>query len=147
VITKKILNHNRRRQKPTLFSWIEHKFVQNGHIYQCTPDASALYLFLLTVADKEGLSYYSDASVSRFTSLNQHRLECARNCLIKANFIAYESPHYQVLMLPKSNQTQGLIPVKNKPVRKRVPNDKGEMVSIGELLRTALKKCPENTND
>ena len=59
-----------------------------------------IYLFLVTVADAHGLSYYADASVSRRLGLDPRRLERARRDLIGLGLIAFEPPLYQVLSLP-----------------------------------------------
>jgi hypothetical protein len=58
--TKRLLCPERLRQVPRQFSWIDQRLVREGHIARCNPQALALYLFLVTVADAEGLSYYSN---------------------------------------------------------------------------------------
>ena len=62
-------------------------------------EAWALYLFLVTVGDAQGLSYYSDASVTARVPLDRHELLRARHALIDAGLIAFEPPLYQVLSL------------------------------------------------
>ena len=64
----------------------------------------ALYLFLLTVADAEGLSYYSDLTISRLLPLDGPALERARQELSAAQLIAYQKPLYQVLALDPPRQ-------------------------------------------
>jgi hypothetical protein len=61
--------------------------------------AAALYLFLVTVADARGLSWYGDASTARRLSIDEVRLRRARSDLIGAGLLAYASPLYQVLAL------------------------------------------------
>jgi hypothetical protein len=61
--------------------------------------AAALYLFLVTVADAQGLSYYSDAVLGRRLSMAPARLSQARAELLRAGLIAYQRPLYQVLAL------------------------------------------------
>jgi hypothetical protein len=58
-----------------------------------------LYLFLLTVADAEGLSFYSDPALVRILTLDSAALAQARRELLEAHLIAYEKPLYQVLSL------------------------------------------------
>ncbi len=62
---KHLLVPSRVRQVPRQFSWIDQRLVRDHHIERCDPQALALYLFLLTVADAQGLSYYADASIGR----------------------------------------------------------------------------------
>ena len=59
----------------------------------------ALYLFLVTVADGQGLSYYSDGAIVRLLPLDGPALVRARQELIATGMIAYQKPLYQVLAL------------------------------------------------
>ena len=99
MITKRVLCPERLRHVPQRFSWIDQRLVRDGHIAQCGPQALALYLLLVTVADARGLSYYSDKTAARLLSLNEVQLREARCSLLAAGLIAYESPLYQVLSL------------------------------------------------
>ena len=78
-MNKKLLAPERLRQLPSQFSWIDQQLVRGGHLRDCDHSAWALYLFLATVADSQGLSYYSDASVY-WKSAPRARTECDRNC-------------------------------------------------------------------
>ena len=51
------------------------------------------------VADAQGLSYYSDASLTARLPLDRDRLAHARDELIGVGLIAFEPPLYQVLSL------------------------------------------------
>jgi hypothetical protein len=73
--------------------------VRERHIERCDPAAAALYLFLVTVADAQGLSYYSDAALVRCLSIPVERLGQARGDLVRIGLIAYQRPLYQVLSL------------------------------------------------
>jgi hypothetical protein len=55
---KTLLSPSRRRQVPRQFSWIDQRLVRERHIGRCTSEGLALYLFLVTVADADGLSFY-----------------------------------------------------------------------------------------
>lgn len=89
----------RRRTVPTQFSWIDHRLVRDHHLDRCSVEALALYLFLVTVADADGLSYYGEDTLARRLSLDAGRLRGARDELITADLIAFETPLYQVLSL------------------------------------------------
>jgi hypothetical protein len=99
-IAKRVLDPTRLRQVPEHFSWIDQRLVREYFIEKADASAWALYLFLVTVADAHGLSYYADASVSRRLGLDPRRLERARRDLIGLGLIAFEPPLYQVLSLP-----------------------------------------------
>jgi len=98
-ITKRVLNPERLRQVPEHFSWIDHRLVREHTIERADVSTWALYLFLVTVADAHGLSYYADASLSRRLGLDLVRLARARRDLIALDLIAYDPPLYQVLSL------------------------------------------------
>jgi hypothetical protein len=97
--TKRILSPERLRRVPHQFSWIDQRLVREGHIARCGAQGLALYLLLVTVADAQGLSYYSDKTAARLLSLNEAELREARRALLTIGLIAYESPLYQVLSL------------------------------------------------
>lgn len=96
---KKLLRPDRLRRPPAQFSWVDHRLVREGHLRRCRADGLALYLFLITVADAEGLSYYGDESTAGHLSMDPPRLRAARRDLVDAGLIAYERPLYQVLSL------------------------------------------------
>ena len=58
---------DRIRTIPEQFSWVDHRLVRDHHIERLSHQAASLYLFLVTVADCQGLSYYSDVSRDRST--------------------------------------------------------------------------------
>lgn len=99
MVNKRVLCPSRLRQVPPQFSWVDHRLVREGHIRRCEADAWALYLFLVTVADAHGLSYYGDTTLARQLSMAGERLACARHALVGADLIAFEAPLYQVLSL------------------------------------------------
>ena len=96
---KRLLNPERVRKVPPQFSWIDHRLVREDYFVRCDHCAWTLYLFLSSVADAEGLSYYSDASLMRRLKLDPPALSSSRQQLIHAGLIAYEKPFYQVLSL------------------------------------------------
>ena len=99
MIKKRPIYPQRLRRVPSQFSWVDHRLVRDRHIESCSHPALALYLFLVTVADQEGLSYYSDASVMSRLGMDAQTLSSARQNLIQEGIVAYEDPMYQVLSL------------------------------------------------
>ena len=97
MVRKRLLRA--QRQIPKQFSWVDHRLVRERRLEPCSAEAWALYLFLVTVADAKGLSYYSDASLTARLPLDRHRLGQARDELTGADLIAFEPPLYQVLSL------------------------------------------------
>ena len=118
---KRVLNPERLRKVPPQFSWIDHRLVQEDYFLRCDHSAWALYLFLTSVADAEGLSYYSDASLMRRLKMDSPGLSASRQQLVQAGLIAYEKPLYQVLSLES------------------VGAARSGSISVGEILRKAMR--------
>jgi hypothetical protein len=78
---------------------VDQRLVRERYIDQLTPEACALYLFLVTVADAQGLSYYADSSLAQRLSLSIPLLHQARQALTQQGLVAYRRPLYQVLAL------------------------------------------------
>lgn len=108
MTTKHPLDPQRIRKIPAKFSWVDHRLVRDRHIEYCSHCAAALYLFLLTVSDAQGLSYYSDASLMQRLSMDNDTLLQARQNLLRLGLIAYKKPLYQVLALDMPVQSASL---------------------------------------
>jgi hypothetical protein len=114
------------RKVPRHFSWIDHRLVGDRHIENCSHAAAALYLFLVTVGDAKGLSYYGDKSIIKHLSMEQSALQDARTSLIRIGLIAWQEPLYQVLALDR--------PKGEKPApRLNMDNP----LSLGDILKMA----------
>lgn len=99
MIHKKLIRPERVRQVPPSFNWVDHRLIRDNHIERCDCTSLALYLFLVTVSDVQGLSYYSDAAICRRLKIDPLQLSSARMQLEKADLIAFRKPLYQVLSL------------------------------------------------
>ncbi len=134
---KRLLVPSRVRRVPRQFSWVDQRLVRDHHIQRCDTAALALYLFLVTVADAQGLSYYADASIERLVSLRPETLAAAREALIRAGLLAYEAPLYQVLALDH-------LPAPPAPAsaKARSRRGAGELKAVREVLRQALGDAP-----
>ena len=87
------------RQVPEQFSWVDHRLVRERYIDYLSHSAATLYLFLVTVSDSHGLSYYGEANLQKRLSMDSASLTQARNDLIRQQLIAFRKPIYQVLAL------------------------------------------------
>ena len=97
---KQVLRPERLRQVPGQFSWVDQALVQRRFIDCCDARAAALYLFLVTVSDAQGLSYYSESTLAARLHLRREEVVAARAQLMQIELIAYQAPLYQVLALP-----------------------------------------------
>ena len=128
MIDKHPIRPERLRQVPSGFSWIDHRLIRQRRLEGCSHEAWALYLFLVSVGDAQGLSYYSDASLCRHLHLDPLQLTASRRQLEQADLIAYRKPLYQVLALPD-------------PVGGATAPDSPRLEqaqSVGQILRRAL---------
>jgi hypothetical protein len=101
-VTKRVLDPERLRHVPEHFSWLDHRLVREHYLEKADACAWALYLFLVTVGDRYGLSYYAEATLARRLRLAPERLARARRDLIELGLIAFDPPLYQVLSLPET---------------------------------------------
>ncbi len=99
MLSKQPIIPHRIRQVPKQFSWVDGRLVRDHHIDQCSHPAAALYLFLVTVADARGLSYYADSTICKRLAMDNSALSSSRLELIQHGLIAYHKPIYQILDL------------------------------------------------
>jgi hypothetical protein len=125
-IKKRILCPQRLRRIPGQFSWIDQRLVRDRYLQRCDHGALALYLVLVTVADAEGLSYYSDATLERMLNMEHAQLLSARHQLCQAGLLVYDKPLYQVLALELALEASGVA----EPVTRS-----GQTLPVADILR------------
>ena len=86
------------------FAWIDHRLVRNSYLQVMTHSDIVLYLFLILVADKNGVSFYRKEKICKAVSLDYSQFEIAKDRLVNMKLIAFEgysvlSPngYYQIL--------------------------------------------------
>ena len=153
--TKPVLCPQRLRHVPRQFSWIDQRLVRDRHIQGRSPEALALYLFLCTVADAQGASYYSDVSAGRHLTFAPAQLRSARAELMAAGLITWRAPFYQVLSLesgpgsavaPAALTPDALAPAaapSAQSLEVPVPRSTGGTRSIGDILRAMMQEKGE----
>jgi len=119
MIHKHVLVPQRLRRPPaTGWSWLDRRFLREHGDYLSV----LLYLFLAAVADRHGLSFYSDHTLACRLRLSQPVLERAREELLDRDLIAHELPLVQVLSLPS-------------PGVSRRPEPGQGLIVLGDLFR------------
>ena len=129
MISKYPLRPQRLRHIPPSFSWVDHRLVRHDYFPRADHSAWTLYLFLVTVADVQGLSYYSDSALCRHLKMDAVTLSAARQQLVQADLLAYRKPLYQVLALPDDPQTAAA------PRAART----GQVQSVADVLRRVVE--------
>jgi len=130
MIRKKIINPERVRRINGSFSFIPHRFLTDGFLTSLTQQEILLYIFLVLVSDRYGLSYYAYDSICSYLQLATDDYIEARDGLVEKDLIASNGTLFQVLDLPAK-------PV-NQPIRKATHS------TIAQLIRKSLK---EDDND
>jgi len=97
---KRVLHPERLRKIEGSFSWIDHRFITGGFLRDLSPLEILLYLFLVAVSDRNGLSFYHDDRIASLLKIDLPALGQAREGLLLRSLLAYEPPLYQVLSLP-----------------------------------------------
>ncbi len=100
MIEKQPLCPNRRRQIRGSFAFIEHRFLRDGFWSSLSQAECLLYVFLVLVADRNGLSYYSYDKICTLLCFTLDDYLVARNGLIEKDLIAFDGHLFQVLSLP-----------------------------------------------
>lgn len=113
-LDRRPLDPTRLRRIRDGFSWIDRRFLRDEWIDRLARDEILLYLFLATVADRFGTSWYSDRRTSRLLKVPPEDLDRARSALVERGLLLYRAPVYQVLDLappedpPREGRTASL---------------------------------------
>ena len=122
MIEKQVLVPSRVRRPPREgWSWIDRRFLR-VHASGLSHEAILLYLFLAAVSDRNGLSFYSDASLAVSLRMREQAVVAARDELVAADLVAFRAPLIQVLSLPERDQVR-----------------RGGVMSLSEMFRSATQ--------
>src|SRR5271154_3675062 len=92
MIQKHVLVPRRLRHPPaTGWSWLDRRFLREHGDY-LSREALLLYLFLAAVADRHGLSFYSDQALTSRLRLSREVLQQGRQELLDRDLIAPQLP-------------------------------------------------------
>jgi len=106
MIKKKILNSDRIRRIDGGFSFIPHRFIGDGFLAALQQKELLLYLFLVIVSDRHGLSFYSYDAICTLLQMSLDQYISARNGLMDKDLIAFDGTLFQVLDLPQNRPRQ-----------------------------------------
>ena len=134
MIKTKILCFKRVRRITGSFAFIEHRFLRDGFWESLSCHELLLYLFLILVADRNGVSYYSYDKIYSLLRVSADEYLSARNALIDKDLIAFDGYFFQVLSLPKKPVDQPL-----RLLASRQQMEKHDPATIRNLICRSLK--------
>jgi len=82
------------------FAFIEHRFLRHGFWAGLNHHELLLYFFLVLVADRQGLSFYSYDKICSLLTISVDEYILARDSLINRDLLAFDGTFFQVLSLP-----------------------------------------------
>jgi hypothetical protein len=101
MMEKVVLCPDRVRKITGSFGFIEHRFLKEGFFYTLSHCELLLYLFLVLVADRHGLSFYSYDKICTLLRISVDEFILARGGLIEKDLVAFDGRTFQVLSLPQ----------------------------------------------
>lgn len=96
---KEPICRERIRRITSGFGWVDHRLVREHYLERCSHGALALYLLLVAVANGDGVSWWSERSLSGRLGMEVDRIRQARAELEAAELVVYEAPVWQLLPL------------------------------------------------
>ena len=123
---KKILEPNRLRHIDGGFSFIPHRFLTDGFLASLTQTELLLYLFLVLVSDRYGLSFYSYDSICSLLQLSADDYMEARDGLMEKDLIAFDGTLFQVLDLPQRPRQTGALERRRSQIATLIRQSLGE---------------------
>jgi hypothetical protein len=136
MIKKKILDSDRIRRIDGGFSFIPHRFLTEGFLASLDQKELLLYLFLVLVSDRYGLSFYSYDSICTLLQLQLDQYVQARDGLIDKELIAFDGTLFQVLDLPsKPKPSSGAIPLHGRPDQ----DTEQQRLRLARLIKQCVK--------
>jgi len=133
MIEKQPLCPNRRRQITGSFAFIEHRFLRDGFWSSLSQSECLLYVFLVLVADRSGLSYYGYDKICTLLRFTLDDYLIARNGLIDKDLIAFDGHLFQVLSLPNTP-----VRVANATLNTSQQMQHGDPATIRQIIRQSL---------
>jgi hypothetical protein len=83
------------------YSIVDHELYHGGYLHRLSHKAMALYLFLVVVGDRDGRSFYGEATLMEILRLDEAALALARSALMGEGLIDVRKPYWWVRSLSR----------------------------------------------
>lgn len=125
------LEPRRIRHPRGAYGWVDLRIVTEGHLARLGWQAALVYLFLCTVSNREGISFWSRIRMAELLTLTPAEIQDAFAMLITADLIAATERVVQVLPLQDSRRDrQGAQPKSRVAPTVTIP------LTVGTTART-----------
>jgi hypothetical protein len=128
-----ILCPDRIRKINGSFAYIEHRFLRDGFFASLDHHELLLYLFLVIVGDRNGISFYGYDKICTLLRFSVDEYTLARDSLMKKDLIAFDVKFFQVLSLPAK-----VIRPSCPPLKTRKEMEKHDPATIHQLIAHSL---------
>jgi len=132
MIERRLLCPERVRQINGSFAFMEHRFLRDGFFESLKHQELLLYLFLVLVGDRNGISYYSYDKICTILRIYLEEYIQARDGLIQKDLVAFDSQLFQVLSLPKTPLTSIRKPLNLEEMDQKDP------ATVQRIIRESL---------
>lgn len=95
-----LLEPRRVRYPRGAYGWVDLRIVTDGHLQGLGAEAALIYLFLCTVGDRQGISFWSRPKMARVLNLTPEEVDTALARLTTADLVAVKDRVVQVLPVP-----------------------------------------------
>lgn len=109
------LEPRRLRYPKGAYGWVDLRIVTEGHLQDLAPSSALTYLFLCTVGNREGISFWSRSRMARTLNLSVETVDAALRELAGAGLIAATERIVQVLPVPVRGASQPAAPKTTPP--------------------------------
>lgn len=83
------------------YSIVDHALYHGGYLHRLSHEAMALYLFLVVVGDRDGRSFYGEATLGQILRLDPAALSAARSTLCAEGLIEFRRPYWWIRSLSR----------------------------------------------
>lgn len=123
------------------YSIVDHEVLHGGYFQSLSHEALVLYFFLITVGNKDGVSYYSETKIIEILKLSYYKIAVAS--LLKSKLIDYQRPYFRVKNFVNSSKNHNQATYKKNIICQNSENNSLglnlAMQSAKEVLRNILK--------
>ena len=135
MIQKTPLVSHRIRTLTGSFAWISHRFLSQGFWASLTHHELLVYLFLVIVGDRQGLSYYSFDKICSLVAITADEYIVARDGLIDKDLLSFNGNLFQVLSLPEQ-----VISKPESPLITKEDMQREDPATINQIIKNCFRK-------